>query len=383
MLNLNKPKTLLVCLILILSHIKAQNIPSIGRAKELEIGNWNIEWFGKTAAGFGPANDSMQQRLVKTVLQASDIDIWVLCEVSDTGAYGRLMRQMPEYSGVLSNYFPEQKTAVIYKKTLFSCVSSQLLGLSNKDSFSTGRYPLKTTLVSQNFYPFDTIDVIAVHLKSNTGSDSLKNVAYNSRKRSAEWLKAYTYTQRDTRKYIIAGDWNDDLDVSIYKQLPSSLLALKNESNGGNFITQRFSTYLIATTASYPDAIDHQFVSGRLYEYYTKDSAFVWRIDQYIGNYASTCSDHFPVISRYNSRNYGIASKHYNPFKVYPIPATDDIKIDGDLLIQSVNLIDLSGSIIPLNFTGESWSLKDINCGLYYLEINSQTGSFRQIINKL
>ncbi len=383
MLNLNKPICLLACLIFFLSHTKAQKVPAIGRANELEIGNWNIEWFGKTTPGFGPANDSMQQRLVKTVLQASDIDIWVLCEVSDTGAYGRLMRQMPEYSGVLANYFSEQKTAVLYRNALFNCISSQLLGLNNRDSFSTGRYPLKATLTGKNSYPFDTIDVIAVHLKANTGSDSLKNVAYNSRKRSAEWLKAYTYSQSDLRKYIIAGDWNDDLDVSIYNQLPSSLLALKNASNGGQFITQRLSTYHIATTASYPDAIDHQFVSGRLYGYHTKDSAFAWRIDEYISNYASTCSDHFPVISRYKSRNNHLTNHPLKSYNIYPVPATSELWIESEEIIQSVNLIDLSGRIIPLTFTGESWSLIDIKSGIYYTEIKSPRGCFRQIINKL
>lgn len=383
MLNLNKNNSLLVCLILVLSHANAQNIPAIGRPKELEIGNWNIEWFGKTSPGFGPANDSLQQVLVKNVLKSSDVDIWILCEVSDTAAYNKLMRGLPEYSGLLANYFPEQKTAILYNNSLFSSINTQLLGTSNKDSFSTGRYPLKTTLVSQNFYPFDSIDVIAVHLKANTGSDSLKTVAYNSRKRSAEWLKAYTYKQSAERKYIIAGDWNDDLDVSIYKQLPTPLAPLKYESNQGAFVTERLSVYKIPTTASYPDAIDHQFASGSLHRYYTKDSAFAWRIDQIISNYASNCSDHFPVISRYNSRNYSITSRQYMPFKVFPVPAKDELKIEGELLIKSVNLIDLSGSIIPLTFTGESWSLKAIESGLYYLEINSQSGSFRQIINKL
>lgn len=366
-----------------LCQLKSQTVPPIGRSQELEIGNWNIEWFGKTATGFGPANDSMQQRLIKNVLQASDIDIWVLCEVSDTGAFGRLMRLLPEYSSVLASYFPEQKTAILYKNNLFKGINPQLLGTNSKDSFSTGRFPLKLTLVSLSTSAFDSLDVIALHLKANTGNDSLKNLAYQSRKRSAEWLKAYTYTQRDPRKYIIAGDWNDDLDVSIYNQLPSSLLALKNESNGGYFITQRLSAYHIATTASYPDAIDHQFVSGRLFDYYTKDSAFVWRIDQYISNYASTCSDHFPVISRYNQRNSNIKKSHLFKGIIYPNPAEKTVRIETKLKIQTVNLIDLSGKKTTLISEGESYDISQFDKGVYLLEIISDEGIYREKLSLL
>ena len=173
------------------------------------------------------------------------------------------------------------------------------------------------------------------------------------------------------------------MDVSIYDQLPSPLLPIKNESNGGYFITQRFSAYHIATTASYPDAIDHQFVSGRLYDYYTKDSAFVWRIDQYISNYASTCSDHFPVISRYSSRNNNLQTYRLLPFNIYPVPTSSELFIESEDIIQSVNLIDLSGRVIPLNNNGKTWRLEAISAGLYFIDIKGQNNSFRQLINIL
>ena len=366
-----------------LVQILAQAPPAIGRSNELEIGNWNIEWFGKTTPGFGPGNDSLQQRLVKNILKASDVDVWILCEVSDTGAFGKLMRQLPQYSASLAEYFPEQKTAIIFKNTDFKGIFPQLLGTQNKDSFSTGRFPMKLTLVSLKTSPFDTLDVIALHLKANTGNDSLKNLAYNSRQRSAEWLKDYTYTQNPTRKFIIAGDWNDDLDVSIFNQLPSSLNPLKLNGGNGYFITGRLSALRIPTTASYPDAIDHQFVSNRLYDYYAKDSAFVWRIDQYISNYANTCSDHFPVVSRYNQRYNNIATVKTFKGKIYPNPSEKYISIETPEDIQTVNLIDLSGKSIPLDFADKLLDIRGIKTGIYYLEIVSRDSVYREIISVL
>ncbi|MFM6982701.1 MAG: endonuclease/exonuclease/phosphatase family protein [Chitinophagaceae bacterium] len=363
--------------------MNSQTVPPVGRSHELEIANWNIEWFGKTSAGFGPGNDSLQQRLVKNILKASDIDVWVLCEVSDTGAFGRLMRQMPEYSSVLASYYPEQKTAILYKNNLYKGIYPQLLGTSNKDSFSTGRFPLKLSLVSLTPSPFDTIDIIALHLKANTGNDSLKNLAYQSRQRSAEWLKDYTYEQLPDKKFIMAGDWNDDLDVSIFNQLPSSLNPLKRNNGNGYFITDRLSAFHIPTTATYPDAIDHQYISNRLYDYYSKDSVFVWRTDQYISNYASTVSDHFPVISRYNQRNYSIAENHKFKGIIYPNPAEKTIRIESKFRIQSVNLIDFSGKTTALINDGGIYNISQFEKGVYLLEIVSEEGVFTEKLSLL
>lgn len=383
MLNLNRIILVFCLLAISLSQLCSQTVPAIGRSNELEIGNWNIEWFGKTTPGFGPGNDSLQQRLVKNILNASDVDIWILCEVADTGAFDRLMRQIPQYSASLANYFAEQKTAILYKNAEFKGIQAQLLGTKNKDSFSTGRYPLKLTLVSLKASPFDSLDIIAVHLKANTGNDSLKNLAYKSRQRSAEWFKDFTYTQNQNRKFIIGGDWNDDLDVSIFNQLPSSLNALKLNSGNGYFITQRLSALRIPTTAFYPDAIDHQFVSDKLYGYYSKDSVFVWRPDQYISDYANTCSDHFPVISRYNQRNNSLSKTETTTVLIYPNPAEKTIKIDSKNAIETVNLIDLSGKKIELNLTEDFYNISHIKKGLYILEIVSKNGIYREILSIL
>lgn len=383
MLNLNKIIGLFCLSAFSLFQLHSQTVPAIGRSNELEIGNWNIEWFGKTTPGFGPGNDSLQQRLVKNILNASDVDIWILCEVSDTGAFGRLMRQVPQYSAALANYFPEQKTAILYRTSDFKGINPQLLGTQNKDSFSTGRYPLKLTLVSLKPSPFDSLDIIALHLKANTGSDSLKTLAYNSRQRSAEWLKAYTYTQPSNRKFIIAGDWNDDVDISIFNQLPSSLNPLKLNSGNGYFITNRLSAFRIPTTASYPEAIDHQYISDRLFDYYSRDSVFVWRPDQYISNYANTCSDHFPVISRYNQRNYSIVKTDIFNSIVYPNPAEKLIKIESRYDIKTVNLIDFSGKIIELNLTEDFYDISHLRKGMYYLEIVSKYGIHREKLSIL
>ena len=69
------------------SESKAQSIPRIGQNYTLEIANWNLEWFGKTASGFGPSDDVKQQALILKTIQNADVDVWGLCEVSEKKAF--------------------------------------------------------------------------------------------------------------------------------------------------------------------------------------------------------------------------------------------------------------------------------------------------------
>ena len=233
--------------------VYAQSIPSIGQNNQLEIANWNLEWFGKTANGYGPSNDSLQQHLIAKVIAASEIDIWALCEVSNSIAFDTLCKRLPKYSGLLSTYLPEQKTALLFKTSDFKMVSKKQLGVNQADSFSTLRFPLEVILVPSQNSSIDTLKLLIIHLKANTGNDSQKMLAYNSRRRSSEWLNSYINQQSNKAKVMILGDWNDDLDQSIFNGLPSPFSAIIN-NNKGLFISKRLSDLQESTTVTYPIA---------------------------------------------------------------------------------------------------------------------------------
>ncbi len=360
---------------------QAQNIPSIGDSLSIEIANWNIEWFGKTTPGFGPSNDSLQQVLVTKTISSSKVDVWVLCEVSDTTAFKQLLAKVPEYSGYLASYFPEQKTAVLYQNKTFSGLYKTLKGTNNKDSFSTSRYPLEVALIPINKNFIDTLFLLAIHLKSNTGNDSQKLAAYYSRMRSAEWINLYINSTKFRKNMMICGDWNDDLDVSIYNNLPTPFNILKKVGQPLNFITESFTNQHIGTTTSYSDAIDHQYVSANLKQHLQLNSPFIWRLDNYINNYSNTCSDHYPVVSKFISLPSSINGQTSRYCSVFPNPSNTILQIEGVDSIQTVNIIDLNGqSILQEVGHDKSLDVSQLEAGIYILKIVSEEKLYIQKI---
>lgn len=366
MQNSNKCILLLILCSLNLS-IQAQNIPQKGSITTLEIANWNIEWFGKTNPGYGPSDDVLQKQLVYETILKSEIDIWALNEISDKKAFDSLLLNLQYFDGILSTYLPEQKTALIYRTSMFDIVYSKLIGIENPDSFSTMRYPMEVCLIPKTDIGIDSLFLILVHLKSNFGSDSAKMLSYNSRKRSAEWFKMYLNNSHSNRNTIVLGDWNDDLDVSIFNELPSPYSNLQNSNFPFSFISKKFTDLEIATTVYYPNAIDHQMLSNKLKLKHLNDSVFVWRLDKHISNYGSTCSDHYPVYSKFNiyPSNLEIFTKQ-SKILISPNPAKNEFTILNAPVQCSIEIFDLlNKKVFSENYNGQTITLNNFESGIY------------------
>ena len=356
------------------SKAYAQSLPKIGQNYTLEIGSWNLEWFGKTASGFGPSDDAKQQALVLKTIQSADLDIWGLCEVSEKKAFDSMMVKLPNYQAILANYFLEQKTAVLFKKNDYILIDSKLLGTSNKDSFSTLRFPLEIRLIPKNNIGIDTLRIIVLHLKANTGTDSAKMLGYNSRKRSAEWLKMYLGNLPLNNFTAVIGDWNDDLDFSIYNNLPSPFIKMQTLGFNYQFLTKKFTDKNQGTTTAYPDPIDHQLASQALALKHKTDSCFIWRIDQFISNYSSTCSDHYPVYSIFNTYGLGLnVDLKIKQVSLSPNPASKSILIENTNVNQAIIIYNHCGQVV-LETAGSDKTEIDLSQwhkGLYFVRIKS------------
>ncbi len=368
----------LICASLYFTHsgLLAQNIPPIGKKDGLEICNWNLEWFGKTAQGYGPGDDVLQQKQVLNAIQAADIDLWALCEVANPVAFDSMMQKLPAYDFVMSTYMPEQKTALIFKKDMFRVVSSRLLGTANKDSFSTSRFPFEITLLPLQEMGMDTLFVILLHLKSNTGSEAEKMSAYNSRKRSSEWLKMYLSASHKNHFCAVLGDWNDDLDESIYKALPSPFTDLLQTGFPFYFPTRKLTLSGQSSTTSYNNIIDHQLVSSKLSKLYHADSTFIFRLDKYIPDYAQTTSDHYPVYSRFGKTSSSTHAGGIQNFRIWPCPADRLVYIDGLNSCPEVSISSADGkNILYIKPQGNEIDISGLAPGLYFLSF-IEDGSF-------
>lgn len=288
---------LLFFLALFIFDIVGQNISAVGVGGQLEIGNWNIEWYGNKSSG--PANEALQQQNVTNVLKSSQIDIWGLCEISDALAWDSMLAKLPDYNGVISTWSQTQKTALLYKKQLFQLYYSRHILQSKSINFANGRLPLEVALLFNNNGKTDTIYIFVIHLKANVGTLSERRAAYNFRANSSADLKGYLDTFAKGKKIAVIGDWNDDLDTGVLDSTATPFRNLLNDSNRYFFTSKILTDTKEKSTVSYPNVIDHQCISIGLKRHYFIDSSKVWRIDQNIPNFANTTSDHYPVFSRY------------------------------------------------------------------------------------
>ena len=284
----------------------AATVPSQGSATQLDVGDWNVEWFGDT--GFGPTNEALQQSNVRDVMAGADMDVWGLSEVVSTSAFNSLVAGMPGYTGVLANdpivtngpqYYSdfsnaEQKVALVWRSSMATLVSAKVI-LTNQNSNFAGRPPVEYTLRGTFDGVTRDLTFIVLHAKAGSTQD-----AWNLRNPASQALKSYLDTTYPTQDVFVIGDWNDDVDTSITPEMASPYANFVNDSARYNFPTRALSLAGVASTTDYPDFIDHQLNTNEVNAKYVGGSATAFHPEAYVSNYATTTSDHYPVLARYN-----------------------------------------------------------------------------------
>ncbi|GIG55931.1 hypothetical protein Lfu02_03030 [Longispora fulva] len=281
-------------------------VPSQGSATQLDVGNWNVEWFGDT--GFGPTNEALQQANVRDVMAGADMDVWGLSEVVSTSAFNTLVSGMSGFTGVLANdpivtngpqYYSdfnngEQKVALVWRSSMASLVSAKVILTSQNSNFA-GRPPVEFTL--RGTFDGATRDLVFIVMHAKAGSTQ---DAWNLRNPASQALKSYLDSTYPTQDVFVIGDWNDDVDTSITPGNASPYANFVNDTARYGFPTRALSLAGVASTTGYPDFIDHQLNTNEVNAKYVAGSATAFQPQAYIPNYATTTSDHYPVLARYN-----------------------------------------------------------------------------------
>lgn len=91
-----------------------------------------------------------------------------------------------------------------------------------------------------------------------------------------------------------------------------------------------------------------------------------------------------PNYQTYNGQINLFKSSDEYPFKVYPNPASGHLFILGSISIDEIQLVDVSGRIIPVNFdfSSNSVNLDHISTGIYQLVIHSDNNLYNYKIIK-
>lgn len=275
--------------------VLVSQVPKIGTDSTLDVATWNVEWFGDSLNG--PSNEATQLKNVSEVIANMDMDVMGLCEISNAGYWAKLQANLPQYGAVITTYSQTQKTALLYKKSMFRLLYSKSILLAFDYEFASGRFPLEVALESQWGSNKDTLYFWVIHLKANTGSTAEKLASYDRRAKAAEELKNYLEPKKRW-KGIVLGDWNDDLDVSIVSGKASPFLAWRNDTNYV-FPSYRLSLAKQKSTASYSEMIDHLCVTASLKGNFLSNQSGVMVGDSYIASYRLNTSDHYPVWARF------------------------------------------------------------------------------------
>ncbi len=280
-------------------------IPPKGSATTLDVGSWNIEWFGDT--GNGPSNETLQRDNARDVINGTDFDIWGVAEIVSQSQWNSLESALPGYSGFLakeanvvngSAFYTdfsntEQNVGILYKSAVAALLDARVILTANDSDFA-GRPPLQVTLrVTLNGA---TEDIIVIVLHAKCCSD---NTSWQRRRNAALALKSYLEANHGARKVWVIGDFNDDVDTSITPGQASAYANFVSDTANYRFPTQALSDAGIASTVDFPDMIDHHLITNEVLPSLVSGSAEVYRVDQHIPNYAATTSDHYPVLSRY------------------------------------------------------------------------------------
>ena len=337
-------------------------VPKIGTDTTLDIGTWNIEWFGDSLNG--PSNEVTQLKNVTEVIQGMNLDLLGLCEISNAGYWAKLQSNLPDYGAVLTNYSQTQKTGLLYRKSMFRLLYSKSILLAFDYEFASGRFPLEVALETQWGSKKDTMYIWVMHLKANTGSTSEKLTSYNRRAKAAEELKNYLDPKKRW-KGVVLGDWNDDLDVSIVSGKASPFVDWRNDTNYV-FPSYRLSLAKQKSTASYSEMIDHMCVTTSMKSNWLLNQSGVMVGDAYVPSYRFNTSDHYPVWARF--------SMEWKPW------------VGVELLLDKGNanilqpiwleVLDLQGRLL---FQGDPAVIYPKETGMYFLRYGYSNGQTKSV----
>lgn len=287
---------------------KFSPIESVAPDGVLETVTWNLEWYG--SEGHGPSDEFQQTQNALQVIDSLGADLYAFQEISNQQSLDELTEYMTDYQGFVAEYISyNQKMAFVYNTNTIDSVRSGPI-LNIRDSFkkewkyywANGREPF--------YFQFqytggngDTSEYFAVviHAKANT-SDYQES--YQRRQKAAEGLYYYLQDHKPNAKVILLGDYNDDVDESIYYEEQNNEEVYQKTpydefvSDGQNFsvITKTLSDDGISASINYEDIIDHITMSNELFDEYIDGSVGVYQAPKtYISNYGETTSDHLPV----------------------------------------------------------------------------------------
>jgi hypothetical protein len=236
------------------------------------------------------------------------------------------------------------------------------------------------------------ISFINLHAKAEIGEDPSN---YFRRKGAAKLMYDSLADNHLEEHFIVAGDYNDDLDSTISSVAPISLTPyypfMSDDfrfTPASYWNSQRGDNSYIG----YDNVIDHVLLSSEMNNDYVPFSCIIRKdVTEWVTNYQSELSDHYPVVARFNLRqstsnlitNLSTPVRIKEAIQVLQTPGTDPLirfltPIYGKVQIRllsadgKVHVVkDLSGSSIGFTV---SLPMQHLSDGVYILSLATPQG---------
>lgn len=281
----------------------AAQASSRDRPGTIDVGSWNVEWFG--APDRGPRDDERQADNIAHVLEVVDLDLVGLVEVVSAAAFEELVARLPGYQGVLvtdegvsggdDEYGDDEQKVAMLVRDRFTVTGARVVLADHAWSFA-GRPPLEVSLGFTERGRPRTLDVVVVHFKAMADAGS-----YQRRVQAAAALRDWLAQEHAHDWALVIGDFNDDLDASTWQGRTSPFDELAHDPSY-RFTTRALTDAGVSTTVWHGATIDHHLATASLARRFVEGSAEVLQPDGWVADYDQTTSDHYPVVTSYDLR---------------------------------------------------------------------------------
>ena len=321
-------------------------VPTYGDAATLDVAGWNVEHFG---TGNGPDDNELQFDNVLETIQSAGVDLWALQEMNSASQFDRLVEELgAPWAGVRVTGTAGIGYGFVYDTGVIRRLRSSVILPGESYNFA-GRPPLE--LVADVMLPDTTVEMrfLSIHMKAAGDQTS-----YGRRQAAGDALLAYLEPRSSLYRYVVLGDFNDEMILSItsgrftpYRQLL--------DSDAVEFLTADFdqpgqaddqNTFCSSLTCSSGSVLDHVLVTENVVTDVVPGS--VQRFDQLLTvfpGYVNNTSDHIPVLTRLlfgralanegavSAAPFALSAPYPNPFRseaamTYRLPAPADVRLD-------------------------------------------------------
>ena len=263
---------------------------SFGTSQTFELVTWNIEWFPKSGQ---TTIDS-----VRTIIEALNVDVLALQEISDTNDFKTVIDALPDYEVFFeTNYYAG--LAYVYNKTTVNIQNYyEIYTTSNYWNY----FPRAPKVLELTFNGEEFI-IINNHLKCCGDGTLLAGVASdeeNRRYQAMLLLRNYIDTNFPNKNVIVTGDLNDILTDGELNNVFKDVI---NDDENYLFADMSIAEGSIFNWSypNWPSHLDHILITDELFDEFNKSTTVTEtiRIGDYMqggfNDYDAKISDHRPV----------------------------------------------------------------------------------------